>query len=105
MPRASALLALSGVGALFLPAIAFVYLRAMIPDPSINVRWSDGIAAAQRAELERRFGLDDGQSLDGATWSYRLTDASRANVEALVRHTSVADTHKIDRVAFEVEDR
>ena len=105
MPRASALLALWAVAALFLTVIAFSYLRGTIPDPSINVRWSDGLAAAERAELERRFGLDDGQSLDGATWSYRLTDASRANVEALVRHGSVADTHKIDRVAFEVEDR
>ena len=88
---------------LCLTALAFYLVRAGLPDPSINVRWSSGVDEAQRAQLEARFGLANGTPLEPPTWSYQLENTNRSNVSALVTHPDVADTHKIDRRTFEVE--
>jgi len=75
----------------------------VLPDPSINVRWSSEVDGPRRAELEARFGLANGTPLEPPTWSYRLENTNRSNVSALVTHPDVADTHKINRNTFEVE--
>ena len=65
----------------------------------VHVRWQDAESAdeRQRAALESRFRLTDGQLLEGTTWRYVLRDPSSANVRALIADPSVDDTHHIDR--------
>ena len=70
------------------------------PPPRINVRWVDGLDADRRRGLEERFGLDAGNEHEPSTWSYALADKSQANIEALVRHPDVEDTHNINRRAM-----
>ncbi len=103
IPRALRLVAGWAALGLCLTALAFYLVRAGLPDPSINVRWSSGVDEAQRAELEARFGLANGTPLEPPTWSYQLENTNRSNVSALVAHPDVADTQKIDRRTFEVE--
>src|SRR5688572_16168026 len=81
-------------------AAAYVYIQAKTPAPAVNIRWSPSIDDTQRAALEARFRLVDGEKREGETWSYRLADASSDNLAALVRHSDVVDTHKIDRQSF-----
>jgi hypothetical protein len=93
--------ALLGLG---LVGPAYYRARAALPEPSVNVRWTPQTDGTQRAELEARFGLLGGEPADSTTWRYRLGNTSRANIAALVSHPRVADTHKINRSTFEVED-
>jgi len=97
--------------------IAIVSLFALValwpdhaPEPRtevVNVRWTTGLADPRRETLEREFGLTNGmptpeRSEEVNAWSYRLHDLSRVNVEALVTHPDVVDTHYIDRATFTV---
>ena len=66
---------------------------------TINVRWATQ-SDEQRLERESTYGLGAGAWLDGPTWSYRLDDVSRGNIESLVRDPLVEDTHGIDRARF-----
>jgi hypothetical protein len=36
------------------------------------------------------------------TWAYYLSDLSTANIRRLVAHPAVADTHELDRAAFQI---
>lgn len=63
----------------------------------ISLRWTSGIADEDRTALERRLGLTAGERREGTTWRYQLTDASTANIAALVRHPQVEDTGGLDR--------
>jgi hypothetical protein len=74
---------------------------------AVNVRWTAGLPEARRTELERQFGLTNGERGGGASdevnvWGYRLSDLSSENVKALVTHPDVVDTNDIDRVRFTV---
>src|SRR5688572_8848545 len=70
--------------------------------PRINVRWTDSITDAARAGVEHRFTLYAGERREGTTWSYDLGNASRANIQALLAHPAVADTHYLDRATSTV---
>ena len=65
--------------------------------PEINVRWVSGLDADRRRVLEERFGLEPQNAVAPTTWSYALTDGSRANITTIVQHPDVEDTHGIDR--------
>ena len=67
--------------------------------PRINVRWGQ-IPGQQRIEAESRYHLEDGQPIDGETWTYLLRDTSKANISALVHDPGVDDTHGLDRGAY-----
>jgi hypothetical protein len=61
------------------------------------------MASVGRAYLEQRFDLLPVEALDRTLWRYELRDLSRANIEALVGHAYVAETHQIDRSGFRVD--
>ena len=65
--------------------------------PVINVRWVPGLDKDRRRVLEESFGLERRNEVAPTTWSYALTDGSRENVTAILRHPDVEDTHGIDR--------
>jgi hypothetical protein len=81
-----------------LAAIAGVAV-ASIPRPPVplNIRWAPHVTDAERTELERRFGLTNGELREGTTRHYLLFDSSRSNIAAIVDHPAVADTSNIDR--------
>ena len=70
--------------------------------PRVHVRWADGTTEAQRVAFEAELRLEPVEHKEDQTWRYELTDVSRRAIEAVVRHPAVADTHYIDRAAFEV---
>ena len=61
------------------------------------MRWVPGLDTDRRRALEERFGLEPRNAVAPTTWSYALTDGSRANITAIVQHPDVEDTHGIDR--------
>jgi hypothetical protein len=67
----------------------------------VNVRWRTA-TAEERREREGRFQLLGGTAVEGTTWTYRLHDTSRSNIESLVRDPLVEDTNGIDRNDFVV---
>ncbi|MEQ1573847.1 MAG: hypothetical protein ABL993_06325 [Vicinamibacterales bacterium] len=91
------------IGALALVALLPDHPPTEPPVP-VNVRWTSGLAADTRAALEQRFSLTEGEATSNPeTWVYHITDVSVANVQALVTHQDVKDTHHIDRSTFAVE--
>jgi hypothetical protein len=58
------------------------------------------VSTPQRAALEARFHLANGERREGTTWSYQLTDPSFLNIHALVRDPAVDDTANINRRLF-----
>jgi hypothetical protein len=68
----------------------------------VNVRWSASVDAAYRRQLETKYSLAGGMPREGTTWSYSLTDLSRANVRALVLDPLVEDTHQINRTRYTI---
>jgi hypothetical protein len=68
---------------------------------AVNVRWRI-VSEAQRLDREKQYGLHEGTPVEGTTWSYRLENVSRSNIEALVRDPLVDDTSGIDRARFTV---
>src|SRR5262245_9069106 len=90
------------VASLLVAVLAAGILSRIVPvDPvDVHVRWAPEVADAQRAELERRFRLRDGEQTDSRTWSYRLADLSTTNVRALVRNQQVEDTAGLDRSTY-----
>jgi len=95
LTRALALLLLVAVGV----------VNVEIVEPSVNVRWANGVSGDARLSFEQRFGLESGRPVEGSTWRYVLRDRSRENIRALVREPAVDDTHDIDRSAFTAPDR
>lgn len=82
-------------------------VRVTIIDPRVHVRWDDRIGSADRAALERQYGLRNGALIQGTsnTWRYDLGLVSRENIRALVADPAVADTAYIDRDALASEGR
>ena len=72
------------------------------PAGRINIRWADQASESDRVSAEAQLRLGGARSQQGRTWSYRLQNASRGNIERLVTHPLVADTHNIDRATFAV---
>ena len=68
--------------------------------PRISVRWMPDTSEEQRRERETRYALQEGIR-DGGTWSYIPGDTRRETLEALVGDPLIADTHNIDREAFQ----
>jgi hypothetical protein len=87
--------------ALAVSVLAYWYVRP--EPPRVNVRWSPEVDDGQRATLETRFRLLQGEFSGVRTWSYRIADTTYTNVETLVTHPGVEDTHGIDRNSYAVE--
>lgn len=86
-----------------LSALAPDHSPAMPPVP-VNVRWTTGLDAGARGDLEGRFSLGNPEPAGSPdVWVYTLGDTSRDNVRALISNPDVKDTHHIDRSSFEVE--
>jgi hypothetical protein len=70
-----------------------------ISGPRVSVRWRADTSPADRAALERRYDLRNGERDEDSvfTWRYELGDRSRANTGALLSDPAVDDTHYIDR--------
>ncbi len=84
-------------------AVAGLIYRVPVPPPTINVAWSSAINDQQRATLEAKFHLTDGDFRGGRLWTYHMTDTTRANVGALVHDPDVQDTQHVDRQSFVVD--
>src|SRR3954471_1265032 len=83
-------------------AVAWAMLSLVRPQAAVNihVRWTAGVTGAQRATLEKRFGLTGGKQSEGTTWAYALADTSTANIRALIQDPQVDDTEHLNRVRF-----
>lgn len=86
------------LGGALLALAALVDVR--VTAPSVTVRWRAEVAPADRAALERRYGLQNGSLIERGGWRYELHDRSRRNLGALVHDPAVDDTGYIDRDAF-----
>jgi hypothetical protein len=98
-------------------ALGLLGLVALVPEREaaqrvshVSVRWSSGLAEAERVALERQFSLtaaepNSNYSQDVNVWNYELTDVSPGNIKALVNHPRAVDTNDIDRSNFTVRAR
>jgi hypothetical protein len=72
-----------------------------------NIRWKPDVDEAARLRLEARFGLLDAEQVardpSGRTWTYRLREASRDRIRAIVWAPEVEDTARIDTERFQIE--
>ncbi len=85
-------------------AVMLALVQVTFTSPRVHVRWSADVSAPARAELERRYALRDGISIEGTSgWRYELGNRSRENIGAIVRDPSVEDTAYIDRDALTAE--
>ena len=73
------------------------------PFPMVHIRWTSTVADQERNSLEQQFHVRPVADLGEGTWRYELRDQSRSNVEAIVRHPGVQDTHHLDRSRFVVQ--
>lgn len=94
------------LGGVFIAALALVDVT--ITGPRVAVRWGADVRPADRAALEERYDLRNGEPDQGAlstqTWRYELGDRSRENIRALVNDPAVDDTAYINRDALRAED-
>jgi hypothetical protein len=67
-------------------------------EPTIGIRWAPQTTDASRERIEAQYGLEPA----GAENEYRLSNASRDNVQALLLDPSVEDTRGIDRSTLRV---
>ncbi len=72
--------------------------------PLVMVRWVADMDAAHRRGLELEFGLEPVTEIEDTTGRYTLADVSPENIEAIVRHPEVEDTHLIDRGTMTVPE-
>ena len=90
----------AALAALLLAMLGAVYWYTVEPAPAVKVRWREGLAADQRAALERRFRLVDPILVEGRTVTYNVLDTSRENLRAIVTAGEVEDTNEIDRARY-----
>ena len=81
-------------------AAAVLAMTLTTDPPPIHVRWKPATSDAERVELERRFGLTQGEFTEGTTYAYLLTDTSTDNIRALVQDPKVDDTANINRIRY-----
>jgi hypothetical protein len=86
------------VGGVLIAILALVDVTTI--DPRVTVRWRAEVGPADRVALERRYGLENGEQIEGTGWRYQLRDRSRDNIGALIRDPAVDDTGYIDRDAL-----
>ena len=82
------------------PAMALDFTRGVLersPGFPVKIRWAAELEPGLRAEVERRYRLEDGQREEGRTWTYTLHDLRPANLRALVLDPHIEDTANIDR--------
>ena len=91
----------AAVGMLAVGALVGVASRVLDGDPAkyIHVRWAAEVTDAERLRLEAQFLLR-GERREDRTFGYDLLDDSQVNIQALVEHPAVEDTHQIDRGNF-----
>ena len=91
----------TAVGMLAVGLLVGVASRVLDGDPAkgIHVRWHAEVTDAERLRLEAQFLLR-GERREDRTFGYDLLDDARANIQALVAHPAVEDTHHIDRGNF-----
>ena len=91
----------AAVGVLAVGLLVGVASRVLDGDPAkgIHVRWHAEVTDAERLELEAQFLLR-GERREDRTFGYDLLDDAQANIQALVEHPAVEDTHHIDRGNF-----
>jgi len=80
-----------------------LHFYADVREQHVNVRWALSVTGDDRLRLEQQFGLIDAERQSERTWSYLLTDRSRAKISALVQDPNVEDTAHIDRSAFRLQ--
>jgi len=71
----------------------------------VHVRWRAEVTGAERAALERRYGLGSAEQLDATTWRYDVLDRSSENIRSLLDDPAVEDTAYIDRTSLRVPAR
>ena len=88
----------AAIAVLIVGILVGVASRVLDGDPAkgINVRWRADVTDAERLQLEAQFFLR-GERLEESTFGYDLLDDSNENIQALVEHPAVDDTHHIDR--------
>jgi hypothetical protein len=88
-------------------AIALLPGARLVAGPraaDVHAEWRPFVSDAVRQQLEAQFRLEHPVKLaDTYSWRYTLTDPSVANIQALVTHPAVADTHHIDRSRYTLE--
>lgn len=114
LPWGSALTRKLSTGVVVAALLVVVGFVALYPErepaprlTTVAVRWTAGLPEQERAALEQRFSLADGEpnsnySAEVNVWNYALNDPSQNNVRALVTHPAVVDTSDIDRRSFTV---
>jgi hypothetical protein len=91
-------------GVVLLLAVGLGFARPLLvvdEQPIVHLRWRADLLRDQREALERRFDLSLFAE-ESPTWRYAIGNTGRSNIEALVLHPDVADTHHIDREGFSV---
>ena len=73
-----------------------------VAEPTVRIRWTNEIDAAQRAAFERQRSLVNGTLREDGSWAYLLDDTSRANIALIVQAPIVDGTAGIDRDRLEV---
>ena len=82
-------------------AAAAVLWLTLSSDPvPIHVRWKPGVSEVERGQLERQFGLTQGEFREGTTYAYGLANTSTDNIRALVQDPRVDDTAEINRIRY-----
>jgi hypothetical protein len=94
------------LGVVVIGALALV--QVTVTRPRIAVRWQAGLADADRAAVEQRYGLRNGERDRDArstmTWRYEMSSPSRENIRGLIEDPAVEDTANIDRDGLTVPD-
>jgi hypothetical protein len=72
--------------------------------PVIQVRWTAGTDEPSRGGAEALLHIRPRQFVEDRTWQYDLTDPSRENLAAIVRHPAVEDTAGFDRGGLALPD-
>ena len=87
-------------------AVAPFFITVEPPAPPggwhVNVRWAPSVDPATRRQAETKYALKLLEQNSERTFVYRLGDASRSTIRALVQDPRVEDTHGIDRQQFSV---
>jgi hypothetical protein len=89
----------SGVRAVGIP-VTIRLTRPLPAGPDVVIRWAAGVNDAQRAALERQYGLVAGRIDEDeptrSMWQYELANRSAANVTALATDGRVARVDQIE---------
>lgn len=93
------------LGVVLLAAAALIEVREVLP--RATVRWDADVSAADRAALEKRYDLRNGEGIEGAAtgWRYELGDRTTENIRALIAEPAVDDTGGIERDTLRVPGR